>query len=96
MHYKCKHTKRIKTTKNHEGVKITITYFGLLAEVTQRSQETLEFTKKSVSELVDLLFEKYPGLKHQDFQVAQHQEIASRNDIVSDSEIALLPPFAGG
>ena len=43
-------------------MKLNIKYFGLLAEITERSEETLEFTKSSVSELLDVLFKKYPGL----------------------------------
>ncbi len=75
---------------------ITITYFGLLAQVTQRSEEVIEFSKTSISDLIELLSNKYPDLKQKDFQIAQHQEIASKNDVVSSNEIALLPPFAGG
>lgn len=75
---------------------ITIKYFGLLAEITQCSEEVIEFTKTSIEDLLELLFSKYPELKQKDFQVAQHQEIASKNDVISSNEIALLPPFAGG
>ncbi len=75
---------------------LKIKYFGLLAEVTRCSEETLEFTKISVSELLEVLFDKYPELKTKDFQVAQNHEIVSKETIVSANEIALLPPFSGG
>jgi molybdopterin synthase sulfur carrier subunit len=75
---------------------LTIKYFGLLAEITECSEETLEFSKTSVSDLLEVLFEKYPDLKEKDFQVAQNLEIVSKVAILSNTEIALLPPFSGG
>jgi len=75
---------------------LKIRYFGLLAEITNRSEETVAFSKSSVSELLELLFEKYPELKEKDFQVAQDLEIVSKETILLKSEIALLPPFSGG
>lgn len=75
---------------------ITIKYFGLLSEVTQCNEEVIECTKTSISGLLNILFNKHPELKQKDFQIAQHQEIASKEDLISSNEIALLPPFAGG
>ena len=75
---------------------LNIKYFGSLAEITHRNEETLEFTLTSVSELLNVLFEKYPELKTKDFQLAQNHEIISKDTIISDNEIALLPPFSGG
>lgn len=75
---------------------LKIKYFGLLAEITGRSEEELEFSKTSVSELTEMLFEKYPTLKEKDFQVAQNHEISSDQATITESEIALLPPFSGG
>jgi len=75
---------------------LKIKYFGLLAEITKCNEETLEFSKTSVSDLLEMLIEKYPSLKEKDFQVAQNLEIVSKETILSKSEIALLPPFSGG
>lgn len=75
---------------------LNIKYFGLLAEVTQCNEETLDFSKSSVSELIETLFEKYPNLENKDFQVAQNHEITSKEALISENEIALLPPFSGG
>ena len=75
---------------------LKIKYFGLLAEITECSEETLAFSKTSVSDLLEVLFEKYPDLKEKDFQVAQNLEIVSKEAILSNTEIALLPPFSGG
>jgi sulfur-carrier protein len=75
---------------------LNIKYFGLLVEVTQCSEETLAFSKTTVSELLNMLFEKYPNLKDKDFQVALNNEIVSKNTLITENELALLPPFSGG
>jgi molybdopterin synthase sulfur carrier subunit len=75
---------------------LKIRYFGLLAEITNCSEETLQFSKSSVSDLLELLFAKYPELREKDFQVAQDLEIVSKDTLLLESEIALLPPFSGG
>lgn len=75
---------------------LKIRYFGLIAEITNRSEETVAFSKSSVSDLLELLFEKYPALKDKDFQVAQDLEIVSKDTDLLESEVALLPPFSGG
>ena len=77
-------------------MKLTIKYFGLLAEVTQCAEERMAFSKASVSDLLDELFIKHPGLKEKDFQVAQNLEVVSKEAPISTTEIALLPPFSGG
>lgn len=77
-------------------MQLNIKYFGMLAEITQCSAEDLEFSRSSVTELLNLLFEKYPDLEAKDFQVAQNNTIVSRETLVTNAEIALLPPFSGG
>lgn len=75
---------------------IKIKYFGQLAEVTQVENESFEFTKQTVLELIDALTAKYPELKNKDFKVAQNQELINPETQLTGDEIALLPPFAGG
>jgi molybdopterin synthase sulfur carrier subunit len=75
---------------------LKIKYFGLLAEISGCREEELEFSKTTVSELMEALFKKHPSLKERDFQVAQNHEITSREMPVTENEIALLPPFSGG
>ena len=77
-------------------MKLTIKYFGLLAEVTKRNEEQLDFSGTLINELLDTIYLKYPKLKEIDFQVAQNNEIVSKETIITQAEIALLPPFAGG
>lgn len=75
---------------------ITIKYFGLLAEVTQCSEELLEFSGTYINELLETLYSKYPMLREKDFQIAQNNSISNDESKISSTEIALLPPFAGG
>lgn len=75
---------------------INIKYFGLIAEITKKDEESLEFSGSLVSELLETLFKTYSALKTRDFKVAQNQELVDLNTIITGDEIALLPPFAGG
>lgn len=75
---------------------INIKYFGQIAEVTQVEYEQFDFNKNSVSELIEVLFNKYPELKTKDFKVALNQELVDVDTQITGGEIALLPPFAGG
>lgn len=77
-------------------MQLQIKYFGLLAEITNCEQETFEFSKSLVSELLEELYIKYPLLKKKDFKVAQNHEIVSNESNITNPEIALLPPFSGG
>ena len=77
-------------------MKLTIKYFGLLAEVTQCTEEQFEFSGSSVSELREVLYQKHKTLKQKDFQVAQNQVLVTNEAEITATEIALLPPFAGG
>ncbi len=75
---------------------LNIKYFGMLAEITNCNEETHEFSKTSVNELLAELFRKYPELEAKDFKVAQNHEIVSNDSNITAPEIALLPPFSGG
>ena len=75
---------------------LTIRYFGLLTEVTKCNEEEFEFFGKNISDLKEVLFQKYETLKEKDFQIAQNNELAENETEITGIEIALLPPFAGG
>ena len=75
---------------------INIKYFGLIAEVTHCPEETVNFSGNAVSDLLDVLYSKYPDLKNKDFKIAQNQELISIDTEITGQEIALLPPFSGG
>ena len=73
-----------------------IKYFGLLAEITSCREESLGNSPSTVNELLEVLFEKYPGLKEKDFRVAIDQQLVTEDTQITGGEIALLPPFSGG
>ena len=75
---------------------LTIKYFGLLTEVTNCEEETIDFCGSSIQGLLEELYSKYSQLKGKNFQVAQNQELVSFEDQLTGNEIVLLPPFAGG
>ena len=75
---------------------LNIKYFGLLAEITKCNEESFVFSKTTVSDLLEYLFNKYPELKNKDFQVAQNNNIVSKEAKLLETEIVLLPPFSGG
>ena len=77
-------------------MQLNIKYFGLLAEITECSEESLIFDKSTIGDLLDVISNKHPGLKSKEFKVAQNNEIVADETLVSGSEIALLPPFSGG
>ncbi|NQX84575.1 MAG: MoaD/ThiS family protein [Flavobacteriaceae bacterium] len=75
---------------------LKVKYFGLIAEITNCSEETIPFSKHTVAEFLDLIFSKYPALKNKDFKVAQNMQLVNIETKISSAEIALLPPFSGG
>lgn len=75
---------------------VTVKYFGLLAELTQCTEEQLDFSGTTIKELLEKLNSKYPDLKEKEFQIAQNNTITNDETKISSTEIALLPPFAGG
>jgi molybdopterin synthase sulfur carrier subunit len=77
-------------------MRLNIKYFGSLVEITGCHEESIEFSKKLVSEMLAELFERYPVLKEIDFQVAQNNSIIQKESTIINAEIALLPPFSGG
>lgn len=77
-------------------MQLNIKYFGLIAEITNCNEETLEFSNSTIFDLKEILFDKYSELKTKDFQIAQNKEIVTENTLVSGKEIAVLPPFSGG
>ncbi len=77
-------------------MKIKIRYFGMLTEVTGCEEEIIDFPEVVISELLEMLFIKYPKLKDKKFQVAQNNELVPFKTKISSKEIVLLPPFSGG
>jgi len=77
---------------------ITILYFGMLAEITGQGSEIWPAEQSlSVGDLKKGIQEKYPLLSGKKFKIAVNQQIGDDQAIIPlKSEVALLPPFAGG
>jgi len=73
-----------------------ILYFGVLSEITGKSEENIDFSG-TISKLQNKLSEMYPEFIRQRFQISINQEIVDEKQVVNPGdEIALLPPFTGG
>ncbi|WP_027137342.1 MoaD/ThiS family protein [Gaetbulibacter saemankumensis] len=77
-------------------MRITVKYFGQISEITQKEEEVLEIYETSIAQLLDRIYSKYEKLKNKEFKIAQNRELVDMNTEINGSEIALLPPFAGG
>jgi len=77
---------------------INILYFGMLTEITGQAREVWqEKESMTVGELKEQILVKYPEMREKKFKMAVNQQIATDSTLIlSASEIALLPPFAGG
>ncbi len=79
-------------------MKLKIRYFGMLAEITNMEFECIEVDENiGAFMLKDLLEEKYNQFSKINYKVAVNENIIETDmNLNMDSEIALLPPFAGG
>jgi len=79
-------------------MKLDILYFGLIAEAISINYEELIISNIiSINDLKNQLISKHPILEKLEYQIAINQKIASQETLINkDSEVALLPPFAGG
>tara|TARA_B110000211_G_C13622208_1_gene353690 strand:+ start:210 stop:443 length:234 start_codon:yes stop_codon:yes gene_type:complete len=77
-------------------MQLNIKYFGMLTEVTTCNEEDINFKGGTVSDLLEVLFSRYPSLKSKTFRVAQNNNLSPNECEVSANKIALLPSFAGG
>ena len=79
-------------------MKINLKYFGMIAEALAKQAEELSLEQgQTVSDLRNQLEKTYPKLKSIDYRIAVNQTLVEANySIQPNSEVALLPPFAGG
>lgn len=78
---------------------ITLKYFGLLVDITQKKEEvfSMEESKVSVSFLKSKMETAYGQLKNTNYSIAVNQSMSSLDYTIKDQDvIAFLPPFAGG
>ena len=78
---------------------ITVKYFGLVADITQKKEEQLflENEAMTLNQLQSKLEAQYPELKNTTYSFAINQSLSQSNEsLKNNDEIALLPAFAGG
>jgi molybdopterin synthase sulfur carrier subunit len=78
-------------------MKLNVKYFGMISEWVGSSEQSVEFAGATVQELKMQLERQHPKLKGISYQVAVDHKIAFVDEKLNEnSEIAFLPPFAGG
>lgn len=80
-------------------MKIKLKLFGILAEEANENEVEFSFDQPmSIVNFVHRVEDMYPKLKKYEYQLAINQQITNdKTQIISaDTEIAFLPPFAGG
>jgi len=78
-------------------MKIEVRYFGMIAEQIGKDSETIELDFDGNLDLKRYFEDLYPSIARIKFKIAIDQEfgeVLEQNH--QASEIALLPPFAGG
>jgi molybdopterin converting factor subunit 1 len=77
---------------------LTVNYFGLIAEATECTKESLPVSPScTVAALQQQLKKRYPALANKPFRIAVNRTFVSdAQQLQAADEIALLPPFAGG
>ena len=79
-------------------MKITVLYFGQLADLAKKSEETMHVSDSSLCSLYADLRKTYNF--HQEFtqlQVAVNHQLSAHNTELSDGDsVAFLPPMTGG
>ena len=77
-------------------MKITILFFGQLAEITGTSNIKLSDIADT-DDLRNKLQQQFPALEKMTFSIAVNKKMTQENTILKpEDEVALLPPFSGG
>lgn len=78
-------------------MKVTVKYFGLVAEAAERFEEILELDGAiTASELKAQCLNGLAIADKDSVQIAVNQNLDETITINDGDEVALLPPFAGG
>jgi molybdopterin synthase sulfur carrier subunit len=78
---------------------ITLKYFGLLTDITNKKEETLLLEDETValSFLKNKMENQYEALQNTTYTIAINQSLIGMDATIKDRDIiAFLPPFAGG
>ena len=78
-------------------MKLSLKYFGQIAEKTGKSEEVFELNEiVNLNDISQLIHDKY-SLNGLPFQIAVNKKLSDSDLKLSENdEVAFLPPFAGG
>ena len=78
-------------------MKVSVKYFGMIAEAAGRDEEVLEVAWGiSVNQLKEQQVQKYKIPDAEAVQLAVNQNLGKEVELKEGDEVAFLPPFAGG
>jgi len=80
-------------------MRVTLKYFGLLAEITHRNEEQMELTADvhTLLGLKSAVEHRFSAFRKTAYSIALNQALCNDDlALKDDDEIAFLPPFAGG
>lgn len=80
-------------------MEITLKYFGIIADITQKKEEVLLIDDKSntVKKTQAILEIKYPKILVFNYSIAVNKKFLQNDILLKNNDIvAILPPFAGG
>ena len=78
-------------------MKITVKYFGMIAESVGKTEEVLDLRQgSSVKDLKDQQINEYKIPDADSVQIAVNQNLGKEVILKEGDEVAFLPPFAGG
>lgn len=80
-------------------MRVTLKYFGLLAEITHCNEEQMDLTAE-VNTLLGLksaVEQRFPAFQKTAYSIALNQTLCNEEVALQEVDvIAFLPPFAGG
>ncbi|UKN01055.1 MoaD/ThiS family protein [Paracrocinitomix mangrovi] len=79
-------------------MKLKLVYFAQISDITGKSKEIIDLVEGNTTEdLTKLLETMYPQLINSVYKIAVNQLlIVDKVELSENTEVALLPPFAGG
>jgi molybdopterin converting factor subunit 1 len=82
-------------------MRVRVLFFSVLQDIAGKGAHeiTLPAGEKTIADLLETLFEKWPALRAWDASllIAMDHHYVRRNDVLKDnSEIAVMPPVQGG
>tara|TARA_R100000935_G_scaffold50374_1_gene76212 strand:- start:507 stop:743 length:237 start_codon:yes stop_codon:yes gene_type:complete len=78
-------------------MKVTVKYFGVIAESAGKNEEVLELKQgSSLKDLKNQQIKKYQIQDAESLQIAVNQDLNKDVELKDGDEVAFLPPFAGG